>query len=264
MKAAVKRDFEQIFRAGIDAVDPERAVHRHVRRDGNTLQVGDRAYRLDRFTRVVVAGAGKGTAPMAGALEDILGGRLDRGCIVVKYGHGLPLAKTRVLEAGHPVPDAAGVAATAQLIALVSGCTRDDLVIFAFSGGGSALLPSLRPPLAFEQKRETTRLLLECGAAIDEINAIRKHLSLSKGGQLAKTAFPATVVSLFLSDVVGDSLDVIASGPTVPDPSTFDGLYGDHRTLRHRGKRAESGDAIFTRRRGRPPTGDAEARRPVF
>ena len=226
MKAAVRHVFEQIFKAGLDAVDPERAVHGHVRRVGTTLTVGDRAYRLDRFKRVVVAGAGKGTAPMAKALEDILGDRLDEGRIIVKYGHGLPLAKTRVLEAGHPVPDAAGVAGTRQIIELVSGRTRDDLVIFAFSGGGSALLPSLRPPLIFDQKRETTQRLLECGATIDEINTIRKHLSLSKGGQLAKTACPATVVSLFLSDVIGDSLDVIASGPTVPDPSTFDDCMG--------------------------------------
>ncbi len=226
MKKSVKRAFEQILRAGLDAVDPERAVHKHMKRTGNELKVGGRVYGLDGFKRVVIAGAGKGTAPMARALEEILGDRLNSGHIIVKYGHGLALEKTRVAEAGHPVPDEAGVEGARKLVDLLSGCKKDDLVIFAFSGGGSALLPLPRPPVNFEQKRETTQLLLECGAEIDEINAIRKHLSLSKGGALAKIAHPATVISLFLSDVIGDHLDVIASGPTVPDSSTFDDCVG--------------------------------------
>ena len=125
------------------------------------------------------------------------------------------------MEAGHPVPDQAGLEATRFILAEIERCTAEDLVLCAFSGGGSALTPAPRPPLSFFEKQQTTQLLLDSGASIDELNALRKHLSIIKGGQLAKLAYPATVIALFLSDVVGDPLDVIASGPTVPDPSTF-------------------------------------------
>jgi glycerate 2-kinase len=211
----------KIFMAGLRAVDPEEAVRRHVELLGNRLRVGERFYALHRFQRIIVTGAGKGTAPMARALEDILGDRLTTGAIIVKYGHGLPLKKIRVLEAGHPVPDQAGLNATRLILDGLEQYSADDLVLCAFSGGGSALTPAPRPPLSLLDKQQTTELLLASGAAIDEVNALRKHLSLSKGGQLARLAAPATVVSLLLSDVVGDPLDVIASGPTVPDPSTF-------------------------------------------
>jgi len=216
-----EKALEDIFKAGVKAVDPERAVQKYVRRQGNQLFVGDSFYILDSFKRIFLIGAGKGTAPMAKALEDILGEQLTNGLIIVKYGHGIPLKKTQILEAGHPIPDGAGLEATEELLKQTQECTEEDLIICAFSGGGSALLPAPSPPLTLDQKQETTRLLLECGATINEINAIRKHLSRSKGGWLAKTAFPATVVSLILSDVIGDRLDVIASGPTVPDESTF-------------------------------------------
>jgi len=218
-----KKALEDIFKAGVKAVDPERAVQKYVRRRGNQLFVGDCSYILDSYKRIFLIGAGKGTAPMAKALEDILGERLTNGLIIVKYGHGIPLEKTQTLEADHPIPDDAGLRATEELLRQVRKCTEEDLIICAFSGGGSALLPAPSPPLTLDQKQETTRLLLECGATINEINAIRKHLSRSKGGWLAKEAYPATVVSLLLSDVIGDRLDVIASGPTVPDEST----YGD-------------------------------------
>jgi glycerate 2-kinase len=210
-----------IFMAGLRAVDPEEAVRRHVELAGNRLRVGERFYALDRFERIIVTGAGKGTAPMAKALEDILGDRLTTGWIIVKYGHGLPLKKIQVLEAGHPVPDQAGLDATKYILAEIEQCTAANLVLCAFSGGGSALTPAPRPPLSFLEKQQTTELLLVSGATIEEMNALRKHLSLGKGGQLAQLAYPATVVSLLLSDVVGDPLDVIASGPTVADPSTF-------------------------------------------
>jgi len=216
-----RKALEDIFRAGVKAVDPERAVRRYVRCKGNQLLVGERSYILDRFKRIFLIGAGKGTAPMAKALEDILGDRLTGGWIIVKYGHGMPLEKTRSMEAGHPIPDEAGLRATEGLLRKIQECTEEDLVICAFSGGGSALLPAPSPPINLDQKQESTRLLLECGATINEINAIRKHLSRSKGGWLAKTAYPATSISLILSDVIGDRLDVIASGPTVPDESTY-------------------------------------------
>ncbi len=207
--------------AGLRAVDPEEAVRRHVELAGNRLRVGERFYDLDRFQRIMVTGAGKGTAPMAKALEDILGERLTTGWIIVKYGHGLPLKRIRVLEAGHPVPDQAGLDATKFILAEMEQCTAADLVLCAFSGGGSALTPAPRPPLSLPEKQQTTELLLASGATIEEVNALRKHLSRGKGGQWAQLAYPATVVSLLLSDVVGDPLDVIASGPTAPDPGTF-------------------------------------------
>jgi glycerate 2-kinase len=216
-----KKALELIFRAGLKAADPERAVGSHVRREGDRLFVGDRSYVLDAFERILLIGAGKGTAPMAKALEDALGRWLTGGWITVKYGHGVPLQKTHVMEAGHPIPDEAGLRATEALLNQMRGCGESDLVICAFSGGGSALLPAPAPPINLAQKQESTRLLLECGATINEINAIRKHLSLSKGGRLAKAAYPATLVSLILSDVIGDRLDVIASGPTVPDETTY-------------------------------------------
>ena len=212
-----------IFRAGLEAVDPERAIRKYVRRKGNQLFVGDRSYALDRFKRILLIGAGKGTAPMAKALEEILGDYLTEGWIVVKYGYGMPLEKTHTTEAGHPIPDEAGLRATEIVLDKIRECTGEDLIMCAFSGGGSALLPAPSPPIGLDEKQEITRLLLESGATINEINAIRKHLSRSKGGWLAKTAYPATVVSLILSDVIGDRLDVIASGPTVPDKSTFAG-----------------------------------------
>jgi len=218
-----EKALEDIFKAGVEAVDPERAVQKYVRCQGNQLFVGDCSYALDSYKRIFLVGAGKGTAPMAKALENILGERLTNGLIIVKYGHGIPLEKTQILEADHPIPDDAGLRATEELLKQVQECTKEDLLICAFSGGGSALLPAPSSPITLDQKQATTRLLLECGATINEINAIRKHLSRSKGGWLAKEAYPATIVSLLLSDVIGDRLDVIASGPTVPDEST----YGD-------------------------------------
>jgi len=211
----------RILKAGLDAVDPEAAVRNRVYREGSKLVAGDQDYDLNRYERVLLIGAGKGTAPMAKAVEQILGDHLTSGWIIVKYGYGMPLDKTHTREAGHPIPDEAGIEAAESLLHMVGECGEDDLIICAFSGGGSALLPAPCPPLSLDEKQQTTRLLLESGATIDEINAIRKHLSRSKGGWLAKTAYPATLVSLLLSDVIGDRLDVIASGPTVPDATTF-------------------------------------------
>jgi glycerate 2-kinase len=216
-----KKALEHILRAGLDAVDPERAIRKYVRRKGNQLLVGDRSYALDGFKRILLIGAGKGTAPMAKALEEILEDHLTEGRIIVKYGYGMPLKKTHTMEAGHPIPDEAGLRATEEVLRLVQESTGEDLIICAFSGGGSALLTAPSASLSLDQKQESTRLLLESGATINEINAIRKHLSRTKGGWLAKTAYPATLVSLILSDVIGDRLDVIASGPTVADESTF-------------------------------------------
>jgi len=158
---------------------------------------------------------------MAAALERALGSRIADGLVVVKDGYTVPTERIVLREAGHPVPDARGQAVTEEMVRRVHAAEADDLVVFLVSGGGSALTPAPVPPITLAEKQETTRLLLSAGATINELNAVRKHLSLFKGGQFARAASPAPVVALILSDVIGDPLDVIASGPTAPDPTTF-------------------------------------------
>lgn len=221
LAAGRRRLLEQIFWAGVRAVEPEAVINAHVGRRGNHLLVGDRTYDLGDYEQVRLIGAGKASAAMARALEEILADRLSEGLVIVKYGHAVPLHRTRVIEAGHPIPDQAGLQGAGELLRLLQGCGERDLVIGTFSGGASALLPAPAPPLDLTQKQQTTQLFLECGADIAEINCIRKHLSRSKGGRLAQAAYPATLIALILSDVVGDRLDVIASGPTVADASRF-------------------------------------------
>lgn len=221
MDSKVRKDLLDILRAALAAADPEEAVRRHVRRSGTCLTVNGRVLSLERFQRVFLLGAGKGTAPMAKALEEVLEDFLSEGVIVVKEGHGLPLQKVRVLEAAHPLPDVRGVRAAQELLSLAERAEERDLVLAAISGGASALTPAPVPPLTLEHKQRVTELLLGAGATIQEINAVRKHLSQFKGGGLARAASPAQVLTLIVSDVVGDSLDVIASGPTAPDPSTY-------------------------------------------
>jgi len=168
-----------------------------------------------------VLGAGKAGAAMAVAVEAILGARVREGFVVVKDGYRLPTARIEIAEAGHPVPDGRGLAASARLLALAESARAEDLVLFLVSGGGSALTPAPAPPITLEEKQAVTRLLLAAGATINELNAVRKHLSRFKGGLLARAAAPATVLTLALSDVIGDPLDVIASGPTAPDSTTY-------------------------------------------
>jgi glycerate 2-kinase len=221
MAGEMKQDCMEIFRAGLRAVDASQAVMRHVMVAEGDLHVRGRRFRLSDFEHVSVIGAGKASAPMALALEELLGERIFGGLVVVKYGHGVKLKKIDLAEAGHPVPDEAGLAAARRLLSLARQCTEHDLVLCVFSGGASALLSLPVPEVSFRALQETTALLLGCGAAIEEINAVRKHLSPLAGGGLARAASPAHLVSLVLSDVVGDDLAVIASGPTVPDESTF-------------------------------------------
>jgi glycerate 2-kinase len=211
-----------IFQAGVKAVNPAVALRRYVRRKGNNLAVGDRTYNLDEFKNIFVIGAGKASAAMAQPIEEILGDQLTSGFINVKYGHSRPLSRIQVNEAGHPVPDEAGWRGAEKIIELLRSTGEKDAVIFLISGGGSALLPAPAEGLTLEDKQQLTNLLLQCGATIHEINAVRKHISRVKGGWLARLAHPATLISLILSDVIGDRLDSIASGPTVPDESTFE------------------------------------------
>jgi hydroxypyruvate reductase len=176
--------------------------------------------------RVLVLGAGKASGAMAAAAEEAWGAAIRGGLVAVKDGHGAPTRRVRVVEAGHPVPDARGAAAAQEIAALARAAGPGDLVLVLLSGGASALLPAPAPPVSLEDKRELTRILLEAGATIGQLNCVRKHCSLLKGGQLARLAAPAPALSLVLSDVIGDPLDVIGSGPTAPDASTYSQAMG--------------------------------------
>ncbi|OGW36203.1 MAG: hypothetical protein A2010_13850 [Nitrospirae bacterium GWD2_57_9] len=215
-----KKTLRDIFQDALGAVDPRRAVARVLAHGNGRLAVG-RGYQLDAFDRIVVVGAGKATAGMAAAAEEALGDRIREGLIIVPYGQTAGLKIIRQREASHPVPDEAGVEATGRLLDLVQEAGEGTLVICLLSGGGSALLVQPPPGITLQEKQRVTELLLRAGASIAETNTVRKHLSLIKGGRLARTAFPATVLTLILSDVIGNPIDVIASGPTAPDRSTY-------------------------------------------
>jgi len=229
----LRSDVARIWAAALRAVDPAAAVRRHVQRKGSRLLVGRQCFDLDRIRRVWALGAGKAAAPMAGALERILGDRLAGGLVVTRYGHGLPLRRLGLIEAGHPLPDTNSVEAAARIMRLAeTEITSQDLVFWLLSGGGSALLAAPAPGITLEDKLACTRLLLKCGATIGETNAIRKHLSCVKGGQLARLLPGVPVLSLILSDVVGDEPDCIASGPMVADTTTFGNCAEILRKLR--------------------------------
>ena len=217
----LREDSRRIFAAGVAAVDPVTAVQRMVARQGDTLVVDGVPYNLRHYAQVYVIGGGKAGATMAQGLEAILGERLTRGAVTVKYGHLAPVVRVTLSEAGHPIPDAAGVQGAEALMHLAQQAGADDLVFCLLSGGASALLPAPSAAITLAEKQHVTRLLLECGASIDEINVIRKHMSRLKGGHLARLVAPARLITLVLSDVVGDRLEAIASGPTVPDTSTY-------------------------------------------
>ncbi len=269
MKKALKEmreDARSIFYAALKAVDPAQAVKRWLHLEENILKIGRLTFPLSKIRKIYVVGAGKAGAPMANALEEIIGDRIEEGLINVKYGHSQKLAKIEINEAGHPLPDKAGRRGAQRIFHLLEKAGENDLVFCLISGGGSALLPLPVKGISLEEKQEVTETLLRCGARIEEINAIRKHLSRIKGGQIARWAYPARLIVLILSDVIGDRLDTIASGPTVPDETTFvDCLkivnkYGISSSLpvsaiNHLGKGAageiketpQKGDPIFVR-----------------
>jgi glycerate 2-kinase len=219
-----RREARAIFRAAVQASDPAAAVRRHLRLIGETLVAGGRHYSLRSFDHIWVVGAGKAAAAMASAIETLLGTRIAGGLVNVKYGHTARVRRVEVNECGHPLPDEAGVQGAARIAEIAQSAGARDLILCLISGGASALMPLPAPPITLEEKQAVTGMLLASGASIPEINAVRKHISAIKGGQLARLASPATVVSLLLSDVVGDPLDVIGSGPTAPDASTFSGV----------------------------------------
>jgi glycerate 2-kinase len=198
-----------IFQAALTAADPKAVCKAW----GATQYVAPRG-------QTWIIGAGKASATMAQGLEESIEDRIAGGLINVKYGHTAPLKRIELNECGHPVPDENGVDGARRIAAIADNAGADDLIICLISGGASALLPLPAGDLTLSEKQELTRSLLACGATIHEINTVRKHLSLIKGGQLAALAYPSRVVSLILSDVVGDNLDVIGSGPTAPDLTT--------------------------------------------
>ena len=211
----------KMARAAIEAADPEVSVRGVVRSDDDGIAIGDWSASWDDIDRVIVVGAGKAACPMARAIEDLLDEHIDAGVVVTKDGSVEPTHRVRVRVAAHPVPDQRGVDATNEILELISDLDECDLVVVLLSGGGSALLVAPADGISLDDKQITTNALLASGATIHEINAVRKHLSRVKGGQLARACAPAIVVTLALSDVIGDPLDVIASGPTVADTSTY-------------------------------------------
>ena len=264
MNDGARADLLAIFRAALAAVDAEAAVRAAVTRRGSSLAIAGRA--LPDAARLVVAAAGKAAAAMAAGLEAAAGPRIAAGIAVTKDGHGAGPARCRVLEAGHPVPDARGEAAARELLALAAATRPDDVLVVLLSGGASALLACPLPGLSLAELADATRVLLACGAEIAELNAVRKHLVELAGGRLACAARAGRIEVLVVSDVLGDRLDVIGSGPCAPDPTTFaDALAAidrhgaraalpagvrAHLEAGARGERRESpkpGDAAFAR-----------------
>lgn len=216
----LRQSARRIWQAALGAAEPHACIRDAVRLTGTDL-LDVEGERIQLRGRLIVVGAGKAGAAMAQAVEEILGDRIARGLVITRYGHRLPTRHIRIVEAGHPVPDEAGVEAVGRIRELVTGLDEADVVLCLISGGGSALMPDPAPGITLEEKQEVTTRLLRAGATIRELNSVRKHLSGIKGGQLARWAAPARVVSLIISDVIGDPPDFIASGPTAADTSTW-------------------------------------------
>lgn len=212
----VKDILKEIFFSAIKAVLPYDAVRNHC----NSILS---AYRDGKFNNFIVAGFGKAACPMAKAVEDFLMEFITNGIIITKYSHcsRYKLEKLQLFEAGHPIPDENGVKGTKEILKILRENDAKTLVVFLISGGGSALLTAPCKGILLHEKQHLTELLLHAGADIQELNTVRKHVSMVKGGRLAETAYPAKMISLILSDVIGDKLDVIASGPTSPDQTTY-------------------------------------------
>lgn len=214
-------DAEAIWRAALAAVEPERLVRESVVREDNLVRIKGMTFDLAGFEKIFLVAFGKAAAAMAGALADILGERLTSGLVVVPGPGVKTVPKLEYIEASHPIPDARSVEAARRALEITGKAGEKDLVFVCISGGGSSLLTLPADGITLEKKRRLTDGLLRAGATVDELNAVRKHLSAVKGGRLAKAAFPAAVVTLVLSDVVGNDPGTIASGPTYWDVSTF-------------------------------------------
>ena len=221
----LREDAVEILEAALEAADPYRAVERALTLEGDSLKVGSHTLTLKAYRRILVVGGGKASGRMAEALEHILGDLIDGGVVIVPRGTetDLRLKRIKALGSSHPLPDEEGVKAVGEMLSLLEDVDEETLILAVISGGGSALMTYPAEGVSLDELREITSRLMLAGARINELNAVRKHLSAIKGGRLAARAQPATVVSLILSDVVGDPLDTIASGPTAPDSTT----YGD-------------------------------------
>lgn len=212
---------EKLFLAGVESVIPGRLMSSVMHLEQNNLVIDNQRFSLNIVENIFVVGAGKASAMMGEEVERILGDKITEGHIVVKYGFSRKLRHIKITEAGHPVPDSNGIKATKEILRICEKAGNNDLIICLFSGGGSSLLTDIPEGCSLKDMIQLTDLLVNCGASISEINAVRKHLSAVKGGQLARVASPASLVNLIISDVPGDKLDVIASGPAVADTTTF-------------------------------------------
>ena len=226
LRSSMGADICQVLASAINQADPAAAIKRNISRIDNQLIFSDKVIDLDTLSRIFVIGAGKAVVPMVSALSDILLPHVTTGVIITKDGYVYPSmlsseSRIEMFEAGHPLPDQRNLQASSSVVSLVKNVKIDDLVICLISGGASSLLIKPSSDLSVQDIHTLTSLLLSCGASIDELNTIRKHLDDFKGGGLAKLLFPATIVSLILSDVIGDRLDMVASGPTVADPTSY-------------------------------------------
>jgi glycerate 2-kinase len=217
--AELRRAARLIWESALAAANPSTCIRNVVRFKDGVLTIAGRD--VPMRGRLIVIGAGKPGAKMAQAVEEVFGASIGDGLVVTKYGHRLQLNRIRLVEAGHPIPDEAGVRGVEETRKLLRNLSEDDVVLCLISGGASALWPAPADGITLEEKQEVTQLLLRAGANIRELNAVRKHLSNMKGGQLARWASPARVISLIMSDVIGDPLDFIGSGPTAPDTTSF-------------------------------------------
>jgi glycerate 2-kinase len=215
----MEEHLREILAAGLAAADPKEAVLRSVRLEGNSILAGDERFEADH---VFVLAAGKAAGAMAQAAEELLGGRLAGGLVVTKYGHEVVPGRLETIFAAHPEPDERGVETARRVEELAEGLGEGDLLLALISGGASALLADLAPDVGLEDMKQLTGDLLRSGADISEINTVRKHVSVLKGGGLVRLAAPAPTLALLLSDVVGDDPSAIASGLTAPDPTTLE------------------------------------------
>lgn len=216
-----KQTVVEIFKAGVQSVLPEILIRDNIILENNYLYCKNLVFNLDGFEHIYIIGFGKASAAMALSMENLLDIKITGGHIITKYGHSVKLKRLFITEAGHPLPDNNGLAGTEKVVHVIEQATERDFIIVLISGGGSALLADLPGQISLDDLKITNRFLVNSGADIGEMNSVRKHISRLKGGQLARLSYPASLLTLMLSDVIGDSMDVIASGPTVADPSTY-------------------------------------------
>jgi glycerate 2-kinase len=221
MTSAIGTDITQLLTASLNAVDPKKAVHQVLRRTQNLIQIDGQTYNLNNYNQVFIIGFGKASVPMGEATAHILGEDLTQGVLISKGLSDINIPRIEILQSSHPVPDIRSIECAQKITTILSNSGNNDLIFFLISGGGSSLLTLPVNGVSLGDIQSLTESLLACGATINEINCIRKHLSQVKGGQLARLAAPSKIVTLILSDVIGDPLDVIASGPTAPDPTTY-------------------------------------------